>query len=69
MNECRPKKKPRIGHSVDSIEIKEAWDKYAKSRGYKDANELSRVALITFARQRKPKDGTELYDALKQFLE
>ena len=46
-----------ISFTVDSRETKQALDRYAIGRGFKNAGALSRAALFEYIRRRTPKEA------------
>lgn len=52
-----------------TVENKEAWVAYAKSRGYKRISDFIWQAMVSYLRQRPPKEGSQAFEELKEYLE
>ena len=54
-----------ISYSVESEKLRDALNRYAKTRGFKNASNLSRVAVFEYIRRRPWKDAPDvLHEAI-----
>ncbi len=57
--------KKSVTFTLESEELKHAFNLYAQSRGVKNVNALGKLALFEYIRRRPPKKGS----GLKQILQ